>query len=327
MSNPQPLIHYKPLSDWSSGFSEWVIRRHPLSDKQQNGFMGGFVFGERGDGKSTYCYKTSSKTYYELNGYSKKDDEEYAYKLALDTLFFDPTDFRKFLIYNKLKKIITPMCILDDASMHFGKLLHQTNPRLYSALLGETATIRTAVTGFLITAPKRAHVAKFLRDYDDFKGEVKTDSGPSNKNMQTWNRKVRFYKWNMYPDETKFRITIPFQDKYSCYIPQPYYGWYVKKKHYFEIKHEIEIADVIDPEIRIIFIENEKDLPSYPNQPDLKEIIKRWKNESEEEQERIKEKKREQKLRKASTALRMKKMYEKLEKIKDTAIYLEDKDF
>jgi len=45
MSNPQPNIHYKLLKDWNSGFVEWVIKRHPKNDRQQNGFMGGFIFG------------------------------------------------------------------------------------------------------------------------------------------------------------------------------------------------------------------------------------------------------------------------------------------
>lgn len=278
-------MNYKKLSDWNNGFVNWVVHRHPQSDSQQNGFMGGFIFGERGSGKSTYCYKVGAKTDYILKGYNGSNDEEESYKIALKYTLFEPSDFRKLLIYNKLKHIITPVVCLDDASMHFGNMLHMTNPKVYAALLGETATIRTAATGFLINAPKRGHVVKFLRDYDDFKGETKTDGGGytlTNK-QQTWSRKVRFYRWNYYPDETKFRIQIPFQDKYSCFIPEPYYSWYIKKKNYFELKHEIQIADTIDPSVREIFIENENILPSYEGQEDLKKYIAKWKKDSTDE--------------------------------------------
>lgn len=273
-------MNYKKLSEWHSGFVHWVIRRHPQNSKQQNGFMGGFIFGERGTGKSTYCYKVEAKTYYELDGYNTVDDEEEAYKKALEYMLFEPKDLRKLLIYNKLKQIVTPIICLDDASMHFGKMMHLTNPKLYAALLGETATIRTAVTGFLINAPRRGHVAKFLRDYDDFKGEIKTDAGGGSEYMPTWNKKVRYYRWNYYPDEVKYRIQIPFQDKYSCFIPEPFYSWYLEKKRYFEIKHEMEVADVVDIEARLVFIEHADDLPSYPNQPDLRVFIRKWDKEN-----------------------------------------------
>ena len=48
--------------------------------------MGGTISGERGTGKSTYAYKVLAKTYYELNGYTKVDEEEDAYKEALKYL-------------------------------------------------------------------------------------------------------------------------------------------------------------------------------------------------------------------------------------------------
>lgn len=270
-------MNYKKLKDWNSGFVRWVIHRHPSNPKQQNGFMGGFIFGERGTGKSTYCYKVNAKTYYELNGYSKTDEEEDAYQEALQYMMYEPSDFRKLLIYNKIKRIVTPIICLDDASMHFGKMLHVINPKLYSALLGETATIRTAATGFLINAPKRSHVVKFLREYDDFKGEVKTSNGGHDPSVDSpsWQRKVRFYRWNYYPDEVRYRIQIPFQDRYSCYIPEPFYNWYIEKKRYFELKHEIEVADRVDKEARIVFIENKKDIPR-----DFWSIIERWDKEN-----------------------------------------------
>jgi hypothetical protein len=268
--------------------------------------MGGFIFGERGTGKSTYCYKVQAKIFYELNGYNKKDDEEDAYNESLKYMFFDPSEFRKLLIYNKLKRIVTPCICLDDASMHFGNMLHMTNPKIYAALLGETATIRTAVTGFLINAPKRKHVAKFLRDYDDFKGQAIVDSGPSNKYQQTWNRKIRFYRWNYYPDEVKYRIQIPFQDKYSCYIPEPFYSWYTEKKNYYEIKHELDVADRVDKNARGIFIEHKHLLGD-----EFKNILKKWEKEAITEKERTK-------MEEIKHIFKKKQISDKIEKIKES---------
>jgi len=265
-------MNYKKLRDWNSGFHDWVIRRHPSDNSKQNGFMGGFIFGERGQGKSTYCYKVMAKIYYTLNGYSKTDDEEDAYKQALDCMIYHPKDFLDLIMLNKIKRKITPIITLDDASMHFSTMLHQKDPKLYDALQGEIVTIRTAVTGFLINSPKRCLVAKFLREQDDFKGEAFIDDHGGNQFKQTWNRKIRFYKWKYYPDEVKYRINIPFQDKYSCYIPDIYYMWYTEKKRYFELLHGIEIADKFMPDNRNIFVKHIDMLPK-----DLVDLVNKWK--------------------------------------------------
>jgi len=286
------MSSYKMLKDWKSGFYEWINRRHPHFKGRQNGFMGGFIFGERGKGKSMYCYKVMAKTYWHFNGYTDEGD---AYAEALKYMIYEPRDFQKLIITNKIKGIVTPVICLDDASMHFGNMLHITNNKLYSALLGQTATVRTAVTGFMITAPKRCHVVKFLRTYDDYKGEVFIDKGGEQSVLtdeqirnkkggrQNWDRKVRFYRWQYYPDEVKYVIRIPFQDKYSCYCPDEYYHWYLEKKLYFEVKHDLEEA-TRTKENRDVFREYIDDLPSYPGYPDLRQIVKSWDYEEEKEE-------------------------------------------
>jgi len=278
-------MNYKKLRDWNTGFYEWVNRRHPHNGRKQNGFMGGFIFGERGQGKSTYCYKEMAKTYYHFNGYNTNDDEIDAYKEALKYMIYEPRDFQRLTSYNKIKHIVTPIICLDDASMHFGNMLHQTDNKLYSALMGQTATVRTAVTGLLITAPKRAHVAKFLRDYDDYKGEAFiADGGETNtptqhrEFMENWNRKIRFYRWKWYPDEKKYNIKIPFQDKYSCYIPDIHYKPYEVRKNFFEIKYDLMEADRTG-ENREVFIELRNELPTMQGQKDLRLIVDKWKDE------------------------------------------------
>lgn len=302
-------MNYKKLRDWHTGFYEWVNRRHPHNNRKQNGFMGGFIFGERGKGKSTYCYKLMAKTYYHFNGYSTTDDEIDAYKEALTYMIYEPRDFQRLTSYNKIKHIVTPIICLDDASMHFGNMLHQTDNRLYSALMGQTATVRTAVTGLLITAPKRAHVAKFLRDYDDYKGEAFIDAGAENIDRDNWNRKIRFYKWQWYPDEKKYNIKIPFQDKYSCYIPNEHYRPYEIRKNFFEVKYDLDEADRTG-ENRAVFIELKNELPVLDGFPSLKLVVDRWKEKEIEEREKEKIDKLEKKWKEDKLRERILKMKE-----------------
>jgi len=268
-------MRYKYLKDWNSGFHDWVINRHPTEQNRQNGFMGGFIYGSKGNGKSTYCYKVMAKIYYTINGYSKKDDEEEAYKLSLDHLIFDGDTFLDLMINNKVRQKITPVLCLDDASMHFGTQLYKHNPPLYDAMAGEIATVRTAVTGFLITSPKRSMCAKFLRENDDYKGEALKVAGSK------WMRKIRFYQWREYPDERKYKIQIPFQDEYSCYVPDeektglPFYENYVQKKRYYEIRHQIYLADKYHKKNRLIFISLlDEDKSLIPKE--FHDIIKKW---------------------------------------------------
>jgi len=270
-------MNYKKLKDMNSGFHDWVMHRHPGNSNRQNGFMGGFIYGHKGNGKSCYSFKVMSKIYYTIRGYSKFDEEEDAYKEALNHMYFDGRTFLDLLIENTIKDIVTPVVCLDDASMHFGTQLYKHNPALYDDLAGEIATVRTAVTGFLITAPKRTMVAKFLRENDDYKGEALI--------VDNWQRKIRFYEWREYPDERKFKIQIPFQDKFSCYIPDektmglPFYEWYTTKKRYFKLKHQINMADKRRPQNRPIFI---KMLDTVPDRipHEFHSIIKKWSKNS-----------------------------------------------
>lgn len=272
-------MNYKRLEQWNSGFHDWVIRRHPTKNNRQNGFMGGFIYGKKGNGKSTYCYKAMAKIYFTLMGLSGLDDEETAYKVALDRMIFDGDLLIDLLIENTINEEVTPVLCLDDASMHFGTQLYKHNPALYDAMQGEIATVREVVTGFLITSPKRSMCAKFLRENDDYKGEALINAGSQ------WKRKIRFYEWREYPDERTYKIQIPFQDEYSCYIPDensmglPFYDWYIEKKRYHKIKHQIYMADKHRPKNRFIFIKLlDKDSEKIPRE--FHGIIKKWGKES-----------------------------------------------
>jgi len=181
------------------------------------------ITGERGDGKSMYAYKTMAKIYYDINGYNKTDDEEEAYKQALDHMIFSMEELI-LLIHNNIKNdYVTPVFCLDDATVHFCSYKYFTDMKKVVYVHGIFDTIRTAVTGLLMTCPKRKLLLKFLRQYDDLKIRIIVANGQ-------WWRYARAYRWNWLPDEKKFNIAVPFQDNFSCYVHDDYYKPYMKKR-------------------------------------------------------------------------------------------------
>jgi len=273
----------KTLKEWNTGLYNIIIMKHPKKENQQSQFIGVNIYGKKGVGKSTYAYKIGAKIYYTLNGYDKKDDEENAYKESLKNIIFEPTDLIKFLLKNKIKHEITPYLCLDDACMHFSNMLHNIDQNLYYALKGEMATIRSAVTAFVITAQYIPDVAKIFRDYNDIRVEIKI---PQQKELtdtdNEWTRIARYYSDYLYPDLKKKRVRVLFQDKYDCYIPDEYYKPYLERKRYFEIKHGIEIADRFKTELREMFIQMKNELPRLEGYPDLKKLVEKWEQEEEQ---------------------------------------------
>jgi len=212
-------MNIKSLSDWNSGSVEKIIRRHP------NGFVGFTVVGERGQGKSMYALKVLAKVYMIID----ELDEHDAYMKALEHFIFTPHDIINLIKNNIHNDFITPVICIDDATVHFNSYKFFTD--LYEVILlkGMFDTIRTAVTGLVITCPNRKHLLSFMRNYNDYKVEIKYRAGGG------WERIARCYQFNWYPDERKFKVIVPFQDKYSVFVPDEYYNMYmVKRKHYLE---------------------------------------------------------------------------------------------
>lgn len=214
--NPHPIPRYRHLRDVNSVLAKRIIQRHPRE------FLGGVIYGERGNGKSMYAYKIMAKVYYELNGFNKTDDEATAYDIALDHMIFNMEDLI-MLIHNNIKKdIVSPVICLDDATVHFCSYKYFTHMKQVIHLHGIFDTIRTAVTGLLLTCPKRKLLLSFLRQYDDLKIKVLRADG--------WNRYARAYRWNWLPDEKKYNISVPFQDNFSCYVRDEYFDKYMVKR-------------------------------------------------------------------------------------------------
>jgi len=229
-------MNYKKLQDWNSGMHNRIIKRHP------NGFIGAVVQGERGQGKSMYAYKLMAKVYLTLGEYRSLNDgkihavtnETEAYQASLEHMIFSPRELIDLFKYNNKNDYVTPILCLDDATVHFNNYKFFVD--LYEVILlkGMFDTIRTVATGLLLTCPKRRNLLSFLRDYDDLKIEIKQAPGGENHN-----RYARAYQFNWYPDDKKYRVIVPFQDKYSVYVPgnkddpnTPYGAYYAKRKSY-----------------------------------------------------------------------------------------------
>jgi len=198
------------------------MKRHPLS------FLGATITGERGAGKSMYAYKVMAKVYYELEGIS----EEEAYDKSLKHMIFNMEDLALLIDHNVRHDLNTPVICLDDATVHFCSYKFFTERTKVVHIHSVFDTIRSAVTGLLLTCPTRKLLLSFLRQYDsDYKIKVMLrDNG--------YQRYARCYRWNYLPDEKKFHIYIPFQDNFSCYVADKYFEPYMVKR-----KEALELAN------------------------------------------------------------------------------------
>ena len=213
MTNPHPTPTCKPLSEANSVLVKRIIKAHPRQ------FVSAVVTGTRGSGKSMYCYKTMARTYQILFDLS----EEESYKMALDHMIFSMEELAALIYKNVKTRYVTPVITLDDASVHFFSHRYFTDMKKVTAIHGVFDTIRVAVTGLLMNCPNRKALLSFLRNYDDLKIKVHRADGH-------WGRYARAYRFNYLPDEVKKNITVPFQDNFSCYVPDEYFELYMDKR-------------------------------------------------------------------------------------------------
>ena len=223
-------MNRKRLVDWNSGTVNKILRRHP------NGFAGFVIQGERGMGKSMYAYKVMAKIYQILN----ELDEYDAYAMSLNHMIFSPSDLIGMIKSNLKNSFITPVLCLDDATVHFNSYKFFVDLHEVILLKGMFDTIRTVLTGLLMTCPTRRNLLKFLKDYDDYKIQILHDEG-----KVKYNRLARCYRFNWYPDDRKYRVWVDYQDHYSVYVPgsedddsSPFGAYMVKRKRYLQSINE-----------------------------------------------------------------------------------------
>jgi len=229
-------MNVKKLNEWNSGTVKKIQQRHP------NGFVGWVIQGERGNGKSMYAYKVMAKIYQIIN----ELPEEEAYAMALQHMIFSPRELIELIKHNIKQEFITPVICLDDATVHFSCYKFFIDLREVILLKGIFDTIRTAVTGLLMTCPSRKSLLKFLKDYDDYKIQIGIQKG-----ADVWERFARCYQFTPYPDDRKYSIRVPYQDMYSCYVPDFAYQPYItKRKKYLDLINDKMEELLKDQEIR-----------------------------------------------------------------------------
>lgn len=211
------MVNYRKLKDMDCKLSKRILNKHPL------GFISAIVTGERGWGKSMYTYKAMAKVYWELNGYTKTDDEVTAYDMALEHMLFNMEGLAKLINKNVINDLVTPVICLDDATVNFCSYKFFTDRAKVIHIHSVFDTIRIACTGLLLTCPKRKMLLPFLRNYDSLRIQIKMRD-------DKWRRYARAYRWVWLPDDKKFNINIPFQDNFSCYVPDEFYENYKGKR-------------------------------------------------------------------------------------------------
>lgn len=218
---------FKPLKKWNPYLIDKIIERYPCEDNNYlSGFISRVITGAPGNGKSMYAYKFMAKLDYVMNGYTKVDEEENSYKFAIDNMIYRPDDF-----FNRIKKQIDigqPFIIwtLDDASIHMGKQIWDTDRDVYRELQDRLPVIRDYVTCLLITTITIKLLAKPFREFFDKKINITLEEG-----FVRFPRRGKHYIKEYYPDDIRFRVYHPYDDKFSCLVPQPFYSWYREKKN------------------------------------------------------------------------------------------------
>jgi hypothetical protein len=106
-----------------------------------------------------------------------------------------------------------------------GRQLWDQDRQTYWDLQDNLPTIREDVTCLLITTPKIKSLAKPFRDFFDKKIEMRLEEG-----IKRFPRRAKHYIKQYYPDDIRFRVYNPYDDRFSCLVPEPFYSWYQDKK-------------------------------------------------------------------------------------------------
>jgi len=216
--------NYKHLKEWKTGLLKEVINAYQPDKEKKRGNVSKAVTGPAGSGKSTYVYKMVAKIHYEINGFTKIDEEEESYKYALDHLIFRPQELFNIVEKTLASDIQELIVFIDDASIHMGRQLFDQDRDAYRRLQGTVPTLRENFACVLLTTIEVPLLAKPWREFVKQKAII----------QKTQTREFaclakHYVKW-YFPDDIRFRIGLRYQDRFSCLVPQPFYDWYHDKK-------------------------------------------------------------------------------------------------
>lgn len=241
--------NFKHLKDWKPALIPLIIERHPSDENIIQGFIHRIITGDMGYGKTTLAYKLRAKLSWDVNGYTAIDDEENCYKEALNNMIYRPDDLINRMMKQLERDEPAWMWIIDDGSIHMGKQLYRQNRAAYDKLEDNLPTIREYVTCLLVTTPKVNNLAKPFRDFFTRKINITLEEG----GLKQYTRRGKHYFKEFYPDDLHYIIRHPYDDRYSCLVPEPFYSWMHQKKidalkEYHAMKRDKEGKTSVDEE-------------------------------------------------------------------------------
>ena len=214
--------NFKHLKDWNPSIVEKTIEYHNL---KTSGFISRVITGNPGYGKSTFAFKLIAKVYWVLNNCTEIEDEEKCYQYALDNMMYQPQELLNRVAQQlQIRKPALIWC-LDDASIHMGRQLWDQDRQMYRDIQDVIPTIREHVTCLLITTPNVKLLMKPLREFFDVKMIMQLEEG-----IKRYKRRGKHYFRDYYPDDVHYCMHHPFDDMFSCLVPEPFYTWYRNKK-------------------------------------------------------------------------------------------------
>jgi len=223
------------VANFDLRLAETIISCHP------DGFIGAIIEGERGYGKSMYALKVMAQVYLNLENLDEND----AWQKALDSMLFSMADVIKNISSNIHNDVVTPVWCLDDATVHFCSYKFFTHLHEVILVHGLFDTLRTAVSGLLLTCPKRSLLLKALRNYDDFTIQISKLPGGNG-----YRRVAKGVKWYSLPSG-KRRFKKLFEDHYNCYVPDWIYAKYMAKRKYYLETINLEMENLIREKIEL----------------------------------------------------------------------------
>jgi len=183
-----------------------------------NRYVGCCITGRLGIGKSSYALKVMYELFKRL-GYNDTD----AWEKTLSCCLFEIKDVVKFLVESSNADEHEYVMLWDDLRIHCGGTKYFTNMRQVEKLTGVLDSVRTSISGLLMTTPSTSGLLGVLRSYDDYIVKIRhTHEGGDN-------RMAIGYLWDPLPSGKRL-IHKRFIDAYSCYLPKKIYDRYMIKR-------------------------------------------------------------------------------------------------
>ncbi len=191
---------------------EKIVKSHPF------GFHSFIVTGDRGIGKSSYGLHNVYEIYRTL-GF----DSEVSWKKALESCKFSIHDVIIFLRESANQDVCKPCLLWDDVGIHASGTKYFLNMKQVDQLKAVLDTIRTAVSGLIMTCPNTQGLLSILKNYDDYKIVIRYS------NRGGYYREAAAYKWRTLPSGKRI-INTQYCDYYSCYLPDWVFHEYMKMR-------------------------------------------------------------------------------------------------